>query len=324
MLDCKWELDCIAFFDPLLLPVLKTVPVRPRIEEIPLSEFDLSLSGMRIMNYDRILQVEKSMKLHGQLQHVVARVHEGGYQLIDGFKRIYAAEDLMIETLQCHLLEIDLSQAKVLLLSYNRPHQSMEVWEEAVVLKDLLETHDLDQGRLARLTGYSRSWVSRRLSLISKMDEEVTSEIRMGTLTSSHARALIRLPRGNQCEVARVITTYGLTSRLSERLVDAFLEAEDETQQRHILAHPEQVFEKRESEAIEDVYDPRFSSYGNDLIKSMGYVIQAVQILLSRLGNHRIGELNETEKVIITPGFEKVSGYAEKLTDAIGQLQIHK
>ncbi|GAH73073.1 unnamed protein product, partial [marine sediment metagenome] len=106
------------------------------------------------------------MRIYGQLQPVVAREYEGNYQIIDGFKRFYAAEDLMMETLQCHILKIDLSQAKVLLLSYNRPHQSMEAWEEAVVLKDLLETHGLDQQRLAKLTGYSRSWVSRRLSLI--------------------------------------------------------------------------------------------------------------------------------------------------------------
>ena len=59
----------------------------PRIEEIPLAEFDLSLSEMRVMNMARILQVEKSMRLHGQLQPVVARVHGEGYQLIDGFKR---------------------------------------------------------------------------------------------------------------------------------------------------------------------------------------------------------------------------------------------
>ena len=134
-----------------------------RIEDIPLSEFDLSLSEMRVMNMERILHVEKSMRLHGQLQMVIARVHEGGFQMIDGFKRLYAAEDLMMETLQCRLLDIDLSQAKILLLSYNRSNQSMEVWEEAVVLKDLQKNHDLDQGRLASLTGYSRSWVSRRL-----------------------------------------------------------------------------------------------------------------------------------------------------------------
>lgn len=60
--------------------------VNTTIEEIPLSKFDLSLSGMRIMNMTRVLQVEKSMRLHGQLQPVVARMHDGNYQLIDGFK----------------------------------------------------------------------------------------------------------------------------------------------------------------------------------------------------------------------------------------------
>jgi ParB family transcriptional regulator, chromosome partitioning protein len=105
----------------------------------------------------RILQVEKSMRLHGQLQPVVARVHEGGYQLIDGFKRLYSAEDLMMETLQCRVLEIDLTGAKVLLLSYNRTHQTMEAWEEAMVLQDLQKTHSMDQRSLSQLTGYSRS-----------------------------------------------------------------------------------------------------------------------------------------------------------------------
>jgi ParB/RepB/Spo0J family partition protein len=298
--------------------------VNIKIQEIPLSEFDLSLSGMRIMNMDRILQIEKSMRLHGQLQPVVVQVHEGILTLIDGFKRLYAAEDLMMETLQCRLLEIDQIQAKVLLLNYNRSHQSMEAWEEAVILKDLLETHDLDHRRLARLTGYSPSWVSRRLALISKMDKGVSSDIMMGVLTSSHARALIRLPRGNQCKVARVITNYRLTSRQSDRLVDAFVEAEDETRQRYILTHPEKVLKKREPQAIREDYDPRLCSYGNDLEKSMRFVLRAVHILLTQLDDRRIGELDQTQKVILTPGFKKISGCAGKLTEAIAHLQIHK
>ena len=99
------------------------------VEEIPLSGFDLALSEIRIMNQARIRQVEKSLSLHGQLQPVVARIHEGGCMLIDGFKRFYAAESLGMEHLQCRLLKVNLTQAKVLLLSYNRPHQSMEAWE---------------------------------------------------------------------------------------------------------------------------------------------------------------------------------------------------
>jgi ParB/RepB/Spo0J family partition protein len=296
--------------------------VSSRIEEISIAEFDLSLSGMRIMNMTRILQVEKSMRLHGQLQPVVARVHEGGYQLIDGFKRFYAAEDLMMEALQCRLLEIDLTQAKVLLLSYNRLHQSMDAWEEAMVLQDLQKAHSLDQRSLAGLTGYSRSWVSRRLSLIGKMDEDVSSEIMMGTLTSSHARALTKLPRGNQGDVSRTITNFALTSRQSDKLVEAFLKAKDENQQRYILTHPEQILRNDLSDSEEEPYDVRLSSYGNDLMQGAGYVIQSVQIMLSRLDDQRMGMLSETERVILTPGLQQVMQYCKKLTASITHLQI--
>jgi len=193
----------------------------------------------------------------------------------------------MMETLQCHLLEIDLSQAKVLLLSYNRPHQSMEAWEEAVALKDLLETHNLDQRRLAKLTGYNRSWVSRRLSLIEKMDEQVSSEIMMGVLTGSHARALTKLP---------------------------------------LYPYPpgKKVLGKGQANPEEDVYDPRLSGFGNDLMQSAGHIIHGLQVLLSRLDDQRIGLLNETEKVIIIPVLRKASGYAENLTKEIIHLQIQK
>ena len=275
------------------------------------------------MNMSRILQVEKSMRLHGQLQPVVARVHDGGYQLIDGFKRYYASETLLMETLQCRLLDIELSQAKVLLLSYNRPHQSMEAYEEALVLQDLQESHSLDQRSLAELTGYSRSWVSRRLSLIEKMDESVGSQIMMGVLTSSHARALTKLPRGNQAKVARAISNFGLTSRQSETLADAFLKAKDEDQQHYILTHPEQVLQKGQQNP-EDTFDARLSSYGNDLMQSTCYVIRAVQILLSRLDDHRYKTINESEEVVITPTLGKVCGYAEKLKEVITHLQTHK
>jgi ParB/RepB/Spo0J family partition protein len=298
--------------------------VNPRIEEIPLTEFDLSLSGMRIMNPARILQVEKSMRLHGQLHPVVARVCAEGYQMIDGFKRYHVAEDLMMETLQCFVLEIELSQAKVLLMSYNRSHQSIEAWEEAMVLQDLHKTHFLDQRSLAGLTGHSRSWVSRRLSLIDKTDEKVSSEIMMGTLTSSHARVLIKLPRGNQAGVARVIINCGLTRRQSDKLVNAFLKAEDEHQRRHILNHPEQILWNDPADSEEEPYDARLSLFGNELMQSTVNAIVGLQVLLSRLDDHRIGMFNETEKVIITPFLRKVSGYAEKLSEVTGELQIHK
>jgi ParB family chromosome partitioning protein len=322
--DCKDVHNRLKNYCHLLLPGLKTYLVTPIIQEIPLSEFDLSLSGMRIMNMARILQIEKSMRLHGQLQPVVARVHEGNYQIIDGFKRVYAAEDLMMESLQCRVLNIDLTQAKVLLLSYNRPHQSMEAWEEAMVLQDLRKAHSLSQNSLAQMTGYSRSWVSRRLALIDKMDEEISSDIIMGVITSSHTRALTKLPRGNQREMARVIASYRLSSRQSDALVEAFLKAKDNKEQQYILTYPEKILRNDQSDPQEEPYDERLSAYGNELMQEAEYLIRAIKIMLMKLDDQRAGMLNETEKIIISSCFKKASGYVKKLTESLPRLQIHK
>ena len=279
---------------------------------------------MRILNMTRALQIEKSMRLYGQLQPVVARVHSEGFTLIDGFKRLYAAENLVMESLQCHLLEIDLQQAKVLLLSYNRTNQSMEAWEEALVLQDLQKTHSLDQRSLARLTGHSPSWVSRRLSLIGRIDEQVSSQFMMGVLTSSHARALTKLPRGNQFEVASSITCWGLTSRESDELVDAFLKADSKDQQRYILDNPRTVLEDIYPDPEEVVFDNRLSSSGNKLMQSIWYATQSLQYLLSRLDAGQFDKFTQTEKMIITPGFKSLCVHAMNLTEAINLLQTHK
>lgn len=291
------------------------------IEDISLDEFDLSLSGIRMINQARIRQVEKSLSLHGQLQPVIARTHSGGCQLIDGFKRYYAAEHLQMTSLQGRLLEIDLPQAKVLLLSYNRPHQSMDAWEEALVLHDLMTIHSLEQKDLAEMTGYSRTWVSRRLSLIEKMDPDLSGQIMLGALTSSHARELIKLPRGNQGEITKVITTHGLTSRQSGMLIDALIKAKDKVEQEYIKQHPLEVIEKQPSGDAE-VYDARLSGHGNELLRSAGYLKKSLYILTTRLHDHRTNRLNDTEKIILAGGLYKVSKYCRELTELIGNLQL--
>lgn len=297
--------------------------MKPGIEEIPIEKFDLSLMVMRIINTSRILQVERSMKAYGQLQPVVARVHEKGVQLIDGYKRLAAAENLMMDTLQCRIMKVDEQQAKILMIGCNRMNQSMEVWEEALVLKDLLERHDVDQRQLARLVVHSPSWVSRRLSLISKIDEQVSSLIRMGVLTSRHARALMRLPRGNQIDIARIICDFHLTSRLSERLVDAWLEAENEHEQRMLLEHPEYVL-WHQCDLPEYPHDSNLSKFGDELTHSIMDLWQPLKVVLTTLGDSRISGLGNREKEIIYPFLRELNELTEKIISATNKLQTHK
>jgi ParB/RepB/Spo0J family partition protein len=275
------------------------------------------------MNVSRKEQIEQSMLHQGQLQPIIVRAHEGGYQVIDGFKRVLSAMDLMIEDMECYLVDVDEQEAKVLLLSYNRANQSMETWEEAMVLKSMLESGDLEQRQLARLVDRSPSWVSRRLSLIGRLDEEVALEIRMGTITSSHARALMRLPRGNQVDLARVISHFHLTSRLSERLVDAWLEAEDEDEQGVLLAHPEHYL-WNQPDLPDQPYDDRLSDYGNELLQEVMNTWPKLDMVRINLEDSRFGGLDHREQEIIYPFLIELNGLSEKIICLTSELQIEK
>jgi len=297
--------------------------VKVQIEDIRIEDFDLSLMVLRLMNETRTLEVERSMKVHGQLQPVVARVHEGGIQLIDGYKRLAAAEVLVMDTLECRLLEVDESQAKVMLLSYNRTNQSMEVWEEAMILKSLLEGGDLDQRRLAKIVGHSSSWVSRRLSLISKVDEGIIADIRMGVLTSSHARALMRLPRGNQPGVARVIKQYGLSSRLSNRLIDTYLEAESEEDQQRLLEDPEEVI-WYEVDCMHNDPINMLSSYGKELLSGVTQIWKSMKDVLFLLNDRRIGELEAYDQEAVYEIIGELDDMTRKIIEATGPILTKK
>ena len=231
--------------------------------------------------------------------------------------------DLMIEDMECYLVDVDEQAAKVLILSYNRTNQSMEALEEAMVLKSMLEGGSLEQRHLARLVDRSPSWVSRRLSLIGRLDEAVATEIRMGTITSSHARALMRLPRGNQAELVDVISHFHLSTRLSERLVDVWLEAEDEDEQRVILSHPEH-FLWNQPHLPDHPYDDRLSEYGNELMRYVMNIWPQLDLVRGILEDSRFEELDHSEQEIIYPYLIELNGLSEKIICLTSELQIEK
>jgi ParB/RepB/Spo0J family partition protein len=276
-----------------------------------------------MMNVRRKEQIELSMSNQGQLQPIIVRDYSGCYQVIDGFKRVFSAIELGIVDMECYVIDVDDQGAKVLILSYNRTNQSMEVWEEAMVLKSLLEGGSLSQGQLARLVDRSGSWISRRLSLISKLDEEVALEIRMGTITSSHARALMRLPRGNQLDLARVIREFHLSTRLSERLVDAWLEAEDEQKQRELLSSPEH-FLWNQSSKTDQPYDARLGAYGNELMQSVVHIMPQIDLVRINLEDKRFEDFNSKEQEIIYPFLMELKGLSERIALLTHELQIKK
>jgi len=266
-------------------------------KRLKLAELETTLSTLRITRPADLERMRQSLERSGQLNPVIVRLSDSNYQILDGFKRYYIAQDLGWEELEARILDIPLPEGKAVMLSYNRIGRSLLDYDEALVVYNLKSEHLLDQAAISGLTGYSRSWVCRRLALIEKLDPVLQDALRMGVITNSQARALVKLPRGNQQEVMRCITGWHLTSRDSALLVEKYLGARSDKEQQYVLTHPREVIEQ--SNDKEEISDIRLSQHGNRLLKSIEHLLTRQNIFIGLFPQHMTGKLNDLEIAIL-------------------------
>ena len=279
--------------------------------KIKLDELDTTLLSLRITRPKDLVRVRQSLERSGQLNPIVVRPLDERFQILDGFKRYAVAGDLGWESLEAKILDISLPEGKAAMLSYNRSGRSMLDYDEAMVIHSLKQEHLLDQVAISRLTGYSRSWVCRRLALIEKLDTGLQDSLRMGVITNSQARSLVRLPRGNQQEVMHCITQWHLTSRDSAVLVEKYLASGSRKEQQYVLTHPMEVIEQSGSK--EEIFDIRLSHHGNRLLKSAELLHIQQNIFISLCGQHMTGQLEETETWILEERIDRLKKGAGKV-----------
>jgi len=192
---------------------------------IPTGALGDQLATLRILDPAAIRVVHGSLARHGQLMALVAfRAPEGGLEVIDGFKRLRAAKELGLADLFVREIEVDPAQAKAALCALNEHHRLNEL-EESWLVRALYRDDQLTQPAIGQLLQRHKSWVSRRLSLVERLDDDIQTDVRLGLIAPRAALALARLPRGNQRAVAHVVIQRALTTRQAERLVEGLIAA---------------------------------------------------------------------------------------------------
>jgi len=289
------------------------------LSTINLKDFDTSLSVYRLVFPSQIKAMKQSLERLGQLQPVISRKSEAGYQLIDGFKRYYAAEQLALSQLSSSVLDVSESVGKAMILAYNKEHSPLVDYEEALIVCSLKNEHGMNQKQIAELTGYSAAWVCRRLSLVERLDTAVQSQLTLGAISAAHARELIKLPRGNQGEVTRTIMEHDLSSRSSAWLIDKYLSAGSKAQKQYLLEHPMEAIAKQTRET--EIYDSRLCRHGNQLLKTTESLHLQQNIFTSQYTHINTVQLSDLEKGILSPGLRKVSVGARVIVSLIDQKQ---
>lgn len=187
------------------------------IETLEIGQLDLRYAHTRIRRPEALLPLMRSLEQWGQIRPVsVVPSDPPCHVLVDGYLRVEAlrrcGKDMVLaEVWLCGEMEALL---QVLMRVQERRWEALE---QASLIRELHERHDLSQDKIARLLGKDKSWVCRRLSLLCSLPDDVLEAVRSGHLSPwAASRILAPLARANP-EHAKALSRTLLEEHLSTR-----------------------------------------------------------------------------------------------------------
>jgi ParB/RepB/Spo0J family partition protein len=274
-----------------------------------------SYGRVRCLVPRQIEQMKASLTAHGQLTALVVVKRQNKLELIDGFKRRRAAEQMGWTMLRVISMEVDEQGQWAAMLALNRATHSMSVLEEAMVLREMV-TMGMRQTEIGHILNRHKSWVSRRIGLIERLHPELVEQIREGILPPGAGRRLLALPQGNQLELATVVTHHGLGSRETELLVRLWRDADPPVRD-YLLAHPRQALANARAGDPEQPPDPRLTARGQRLQRHLrilqGVAPRTLQMLRPSPA--------EEDLLILASDLESTRSSLSRLMEALGSAR---
>jgi ParB/RepB/Spo0J family partition protein len=268
-----------------------------------------------------------SFRRYGQLTPVVVCLREETYEVLDGFKRLAAARALGLATVSTRLLEADERVAKAAIHGLNQTGRRTQEWEEAWIVHALVREDGMTQVEVAELLSRHKSWVCRRLALVEKLADEARQDLRLGLLSATAARSLVRLPAGNQADVLATRHRDDLTAAELDGVVDLLLAAPGQTQQQYILAQPRQALQQAHQETGW-AWDPRLSLAGNRVARRLADVLEGLARMEKWLRHQGRAGLTPGDRLVLTPSFARLGRDALNVAvlaeDLVGEMHIHE
>ncbi|MHB8762967.1 MAG: ParB/RepB/Spo0J family partition protein [Deferrisomatales bacterium] len=209
---------------------------------IEFHQLELRYQALRIADPARLARMTASLAEHGQRAPVLVVGAAPPYVLIDGYCRVQALQALRRDAVAALVLAVPEPDALLLAhrLDLSRPRSALE---EGWFVRELHRGHGLSLGELARRSGHSVSWLSRRLALVEQLAEPIQDLVRQGRLLPHAAmKALVPLARANPAHALRLATRAGdlperLSARQWEALAAAYRAATPEIRER-LVDHP--------------------------------------------------------------------------------------
>jgi ParB family chromosome partitioning protein len=168
-------------------------------------------------------ELVESIRQHGIIQPLIARLVDGKYELIAGERRWRASKKLGLTTVP--VIERVASDRDVLEMALieNLQREDLNPIEEAAGYVRLAKEFTLKQEEIATRVGKSRASVANAMRLLD-LHPDIQSHLAQGQITVGHAKAILALKDADSQKLAAdQIIRRKLTVRAAEKLTQSLL-----------------------------------------------------------------------------------------------------
>jgi ParB family chromosome partitioning protein len=172
----------------------------------------------RTFREDDLEDLSNSIRAKGVLQPILVRPSPdtaGEYQIVAGERRWRAAQRAGLRSVPIMIRELDDLAVLEIGIIENVQRADLNILEEALSYKVLMEKFERTQENIAQTIGKSRSHVANTMRLLA-LPDEVQSYLVSGELSAGHARAIAAA--ADPVALAKQIIDGGLSVRETEAL----------------------------------------------------------------------------------------------------------
>ncbi len=282
---------------------------------LPLEEIDVRYGRYRLSMLEAEEAMARSLRRYGQISAVVVCLVQGVPVLIDGFKRLAAARGLKgLESLSARRIEVDERGAKAAMYGLNRTGRHFGELEEAWLVQALVREDGLSQVEVAVLLGRHKSWVCRRLAMMEKLCAAAQEDLRLGLLSPTMARHLVRLPAGNQQEALQSGRRHSLSAAEFRGVVDLLLASGTREKTNFVLEHPREALREAQAGEVRG-WDPRLSAAGNRVSRQLASALDGLARMANWLRHRGRAELALGDRGVLEPAFVRLADEARTVTE---------
>lgn len=163
------------------------------VENIPIDKIVPNPKQPReTLNPETLQELIESIKTLGLLQPILVRPKGEMYEIVAGERRYHAAKVAGLKEIPVIVKNIDDQTAWDIALTENLQREDLNPIEKAKAFQYYIENFNVTQEELAQRLSISRSEVANFLRLL-QLPPEIQEEVRRGSLSYGHARALLGL-----------------------------------------------------------------------------------------------------------------------------------